>query len=117
MDNFSDVPFPDFDGTQNCAGTDVNDYYRPTYDRSPTKAETNKDYREELKMLRVCRGCAFIEPCFQWGLANEEFGVWGGTGEQQRRSLRKSSGVEIRPIRARQDAWLTRITQAGYNGK
>lgn len=111
---FSQVPFPDFDGTQNCAGKDVEDFYRPTYDKSPTKAEIDKDYRKELKAMQVCQGCAFWFPCQEWGIANEEFGVWGGTSEQQRRSIRKANGVEIRPIRVRQDAWYTRVTQAGH---
>lgn len=111
MQQFSEVPFPEFDGTQNCKGQDVDDFYR---DDDLTKSANR--WREDLAK-RHCRNCAFITPCLEWGLHNEEFGVWGGTTENERRSMRKRAGVEIRPLRVRQDAWLTRITQAGYNGK
>lgn len=111
MDNFSDVPFPDFDGTQNCAGTDVNTYYRDDDESKSVNAWA------ELKAKRVCVDCAFLKPCYDWGLANEEFGVWGRTTEHERRILRRQNGIEIRPLRKKQDDWLTRVTQAGHNGK
>lgn len=39
---------------------------------------------------RICGGCAVIEPCLEYALANrEEHGVWGGTSEKERRRMLK----------------------------
>ena len=38
----------------------------------------------------VCRRCEVQAPCLEFALAtNQEAGVWGGTAEDERRSLRK----------------------------
>lgn len=40
---------------------------------------------------KVCRECDALEPCLEFALAtNQESGVWGGTGEEERRKLRKT---------------------------
>jgi WhiB family transcriptional regulator, redox-sensing transcriptional regulator len=37
----------------------------------------------------VCRGCPVREECLRYALENgESFGIWGGTSERERRSLR-----------------------------
>ena len=39
----------------------------------------------------VCAGCAVREACLEFAvLTNQEFGVWGGTSEEERRKLRKA---------------------------
>ena len=39
----------------------------------------------------VCRACPVISPCLEFALVtNQECGVWGGTSEDERRSLRRS---------------------------
>ncbi|MFG2439007.1 WhiB family transcriptional regulator [Streptomyces sp. NPDC048508] len=43
---------------------------------------------EEAKS--VCRRCPVIEACLQWALeSGQEFGVWGGLGETEVRSMRR----------------------------
>lgn len=38
----------------------------------------------------VCRRCPVREPCLRWALSTgQEYGVWGGTTEAERRSLRR----------------------------
>ena len=38
----------------------------------------------------VCAGCGVREACLEFAvLTNQEFGVWGGTSEEERRKLRK----------------------------
>jgi len=37
----------------------------------------------------VCNGCAFTEPCLAYALKNDVVGIWGGTDEKGRRSIRK----------------------------
>ncbi len=41
---------------------------------------------------RVCARCPVREDCLRWALDNDiDHGVWGGVGEDQRRSLRRRS--------------------------
>ncbi|MFD6921829.1 WhiB family transcriptional regulator [Streptomyces sp. NPDC059944] len=43
---------------------------------------------EEAKA--VCRRCPVMELCLQWALeSGENFGVWGGLSEDERRSMRR----------------------------
>ncbi|QIJ60918.1 WhiB family transcriptional regulator [Streptomyces sp. JB150] len=38
----------------------------------------------------VCRRCPVREPCLQWALdTDQSIGVWGGTGETERRALKR----------------------------
>lgn len=47
---------------------------------------------EQIKASkRICKTCEVRAECLQFALAtNQESGVWGGTSEDERRSLRKS---------------------------
>jgi len=36
----------------------------------------------------VCRRCPVIEECLAHALSGEDFGVWGGMSEEERRELR-----------------------------
>jgi WhiB family transcriptional regulator, redox-sensing transcriptional regulator len=39
---------------------------------------------------QVCAGCQVRIPCLEWALATgQDAGVWGGTGEDERRALRR----------------------------
>ncbi|MEO5691310.1 MAG: WhiB family transcriptional regulator [Candidatus Saccharimonadales bacterium] len=43
---------------------------------------------EEAKA--VCRGCLVIDICLKWSIdTGEEFGVWGGHSEDERRALKR----------------------------
>ena len=38
----------------------------------------------------ICAGCAVRRECLGWAVAtNQEFGIWGGTTEEERRGLRR----------------------------
>ncbi len=38
----------------------------------------------------ICQGCVVREECLQFALAtHQEFGIWGGTTEAERRTLRR----------------------------
>lgn len=41
------------------------------------------DYHRDL-----CRTCPVLAWCFEWAMANNEFGIWAGTSRRQRRALR-----------------------------
>ena len=38
---------------------------------------------------QVCRTCPACEPCLRWALNSGSAGVWGGTTEDERRTLRR----------------------------
>ncbi len=43
---------------------------------------------EEAK--QVCRRCEVVDQCLGWALdAGQDHGVWGGMGEDERRSLKR----------------------------
>lgn len=40
---------------------------------------------------KICRGCPVTTDCLEWALDNgEEFGVWGGMSERERRKLKRN---------------------------
>jgi WhiB family redox-sensing transcriptional regulator len=46
---------------------------------------------------QVCAGCTVRTPCLEWALASgQEAGVWGGTTEDERRTLRRTRQVSTR---------------------
>lgn len=40
----------------------------------------------------LCRQCPVIEECRDWALRFEDFGVWGGMSERERRRYRRTHG-------------------------
>src|SRR5688572_8950479 len=39
---------------------------------------------------RLCRHCPFKDSCLEWALEkNQQYGVWGGLDERQRRAIRR----------------------------
>ncbi|PDQ35515.1 MAG: hypothetical protein B5766_05470 [Candidatus Lumbricidophila eiseniae] len=52
----------------------------------PGKGQPTKPARQ------VCASCDVREQCLQWALENDEqFGIWGGTSQQERRRLQRKS--------------------------
>jgi WhiB family redox-sensing transcriptional regulator len=47
---------------------------------------------EQIRAAKaVCAGCPAKEPCLQFAIENnQDSGVWGGTAEDERRSLRRA---------------------------
>lgn len=73
-------PYPDFDGTQNCAGLDMY----PEHNQTAAKVA-----RE------VCPGCPFFDECRNWGIHHEEYGIWGGLQQSTRAAIRKEQGIKL----------------------
>lgn len=81
------VKYPRFDGTEGCAGMDLNLFY----------PEADKHVRPEV--LDACNNCPFLNQCREWGLASEEHGVFGGLSARQRRRIRTARRqVLVNPI-------------------
>jgi WhiB family redox-sensing transcriptional regulator len=46
---------------------------------------------------KVCRGCEVRAECLQYALEHDErWGIWGGTSERQRRTMRRSPNRQQR---------------------
>lgn len=43
----------------------------------------------------ICAGCPIRESCKTWGLAHEDFGIWGGTTPAERKRERKEIGLRF----------------------
>jgi len=42
----------------------------------------------------VCRKCTVTEECLQWALeSGQDAGVWGGMSEEERRTIKRRSGL------------------------
>lgn len=93
------VRFPEFDGSQHCQTADTNLMYGGFDDDDEYAYGTPKD--NMATAVRVCEGCPFKQPCAEWGIAHEEFGVWGGLTQTQRHNIRKKLNIGV----ARPEYW------------
>jgi len=56
----------------------------------PVGAASSRALEQAEGAKAVCRACPVREPCLEFALAtNQEFGVWGGLTEEERRPLRR----------------------------
>jgi len=47
-----------------------------------------KNKREqEHTAKQICASCPVVTDCLQFAIDNEQFGIWGGTTEEERRHL------------------------------
>ncbi|MFJ6632150.1 WhiB family transcriptional regulator [Streptomyces sp. NPDC091376] len=79
-----------------CRGADSSLFFHPPDERGDARTE-----REE-RAKRVCFRCPVRQACLRHSLeAREQFGVWGGLGEEERRALiaaaRRERGSACRP--------------------
>lgn len=53
--------------------------------------DSSRAAREQIEEAKaVCRRCDVMDACLKWALANDqEFGVWGGHSEDERRALKR----------------------------
>lgn len=69
-----------------CAGSSHDGWFSDDDDEdgAPRDAGT----RTYATAKRVCATCPVQEPCLEWGVTHDEFGIWGGLGRRSRRALR-----------------------------
>ena len=77
-----------------CAGMPAETFYPKT-----PKGDTRlwKQKIEEAKA--ICNRCVVKEECLLAGM-REEFGIWGGMDEKERKSYRRQAGVKKWPRNA-----------------
>jgi len=65
-----------------CAQTDTEAFFHPEGSKGLARA------RHEAEAKKVCRACPVRAECLEYALAHDErYGVWGGTGEDERAHL------------------------------
>ena len=63
-----------------CQLRDPEDYFPES--RGRPKKVTHKEARD------VCEGCPVIVECFEFAMANNTDGIWGGTTRERRKVIR-----------------------------
>lgn len=97
------VPSPSFDGP--CKGqTDL--FYRPYSSKAAARILI-------AQVKAICASCAHLDPCREWGIKHEEFGVWGGWTEQERRAYRINNDVTLE----RPEATMIETVRIGQKSK
>lgn len=71
-------PSPHWTAWAACVGKDPNLFH--PYQGDGQTAELAK---------RVCAGCPVADACLEHALQHHETGIWGGTSERQRRTIRR----------------------------
>lgn len=62
---------------------------------------TGDHARQAKKAQRICQACPVRLECLEFALdSRQDFGVWGGLTEEQRRSLRRSRQRKARRLAA-----------------
>ena len=74
-------PVPDLEGAR-CRGADSDLFFGPSGVESRTER-----LRREAAAKAMCRECPALQACRAYALTHAElYGVWGGMGEQERRT-------------------------------
>lgn len=57
---------------------------------------TPESQAQRRHALRICETCSVTEPCLNYGLIYERFGIWGGTTAEQRNHMRRELKISAR---------------------
>jgi WhiB family transcriptional regulator, redox-sensing transcriptional regulator len=63
-------------------------------------AATGPALAQVLAAKAVCFRCAVRAACLSYALATGQAGIWGGTTQEERHAMRRSSGLPAREHRA-----------------
>ena len=74
-----------------CQGDDLDDYF--LHGNSKPKAVS-------------CEVCPVKLQCREYALVHEEYGVWGGMTETDRRAYRRTSDFDVLVFQAKKEGWL-----------
>ena len=79
-----------------CVGMDTNLFYSGMSGR----------YANEMTAKAICITCPIRMQCLQQALENEEYGIWGGTTEIERKAMRRKQrridSIFIRPVKTKE---------------
>jgi WhiB family redox-sensing transcriptional regulator len=79
------------DDTAVCAQVDPEVWFptRELHDGVPTTS---------TQAVALCNTCPLIDPCRDYALLNSVEGVWGGTTDRERATIRRRTGIHPTPL-------------------
>ena len=67
----------------------------------------DEDAQKTIVAKQICAGCPVKKQCAQWGIENEDSGIWGGLDDKDRRKARRGKGKFTTLEKRREDLnWL-----------
>lgn len=89
----------DPDPGRHCKGLDPALMFAPEAEDYESVSELRlATYAAHRYASELCQGCPMIEHCAEWGIAHEEYGVWGGLPPAMRKRTRMKRGQIFAPI-------------------
>lgn len=82
------------DNTPACSDVDPELFFPQEIEVDVNKVVSKYLNLSEAK--QVCAGCPLAMQCLEYALRNTEIGIWGGTTESQRESLRKRTNIPLK---------------------
>lgn len=80
---------PYFDGTQPCAQVDPELFF-------PDNASEAKKLKRIV--IPICRACSFQTKCLEYAINSDVHGIWAGTSDTDRLTIRKQKGLRVKTI-------------------
>ncbi|MGN5236271.1 MULTISPECIES: WhiB family transcriptional regulator [unclassified Rhodococcus (in: high G+C Gram-positive bacteria)] len=66
-------------------------FFGPSAFFGPDSESPAERLRRENHAKRICAGCSVADKCLQYAVdSGEQFGIWGGTSERERKSLTRA---------------------------
>lgn len=62
--------------------------------------------KQSKVQMRICEECPVFELCRDYAMLHEDYGVWGGTTDRQRKKFRKTPEFEKLAYKAIKEGWL-----------
>jgi hypothetical protein len=79
----------------NCQNTDPDIFFPEVFSAGSEKTH------KMLKAIDVCARCDILQQCLDYALTNEEeFGIWGGATQYERRIMERDKSIIPEHIRA-----------------
>lgn len=78
-----------------CTGQPVQWWYPDLLTRNPADVRAKMRANAE-KAMTLCRLCPVLEPCREYALEWELYGIWGGMTEKERRNYRLKHNIPYR---------------------
>lgn len=50
---------------------------------------------EGKRAIEICEGCPVKDECHEWAMEHEDWGIWGGIGQKERKRLRSIKRVRL----------------------
>ena len=62
----------------------------------PEKVAGGSNSTEMVMAKSICRRCPHQAECLEWGIQNEQHGIWGGVAEGERRLIRRKRRITLK---------------------